>query len=336
MSDDSVKILLIEDSLTARRFLKALLEQGGKNVVIAQSSGQEGLACLASNSIDVIVTDIIMPQMDGYAFLKEAKKLYPHIPAIIVSCLYKKNDPKKEKEALDAGAFAIFEKPLGLVNQEKEKADELLSAILSAVGKKVLTQNKEKISIPQKVKLVVFGASMGGPAVLGEILSKLKSPFSVPVVIVQHLGEDFGLPLTDWFNTKSTIPVEPIPFGSKLENGRVYLAVGGANISYTDQETIVETHDATQKGSTPSIDIFYSSLARSLGSHVAAFLLTGMGNDGAKGMLELKSKGAYTVAQHPDGCPMYGMPKVAVEMGAQKDTLKVDEIVACLNAIGSR
>ena len=181
--------------------------------------------------------------------------------------------------------------------------------------------------------LVAIGSSTGGPSALAEILSGLPEIFAAPIVIVQHVDELFVPGLVRWLNEKSKLPVVLAKAGDHLEAGKVYIACTSNHLVLNKEQQLSYCDEPIDVFYRPSVDVFFMSLAENSKHSITAILLTGMGSDGARGLLKLREKGAYTVAQDSFTSVVYGMPKVAVEMGAAIDVLPIGMIANAITDV---
>ena len=329
MTEIPIEILVIDDSETARKSLENLLLENGKNIVHCFASPQEALEFLRANKApDVVVVDIMMPEMNGYEFIKAVQQI-GEIPAIVVSSLYSKEDKAKTMRAFEVGAIAIFEKPVGVDAKAEALKKELLRTVHAIYEQKSTPSGESPATVSTKkshYKLIAMGASLGGPTAVKFILEHLPISFSVPIVIVQHTEEGFDEGLAKWLNETSKNKVEIARENAKPMAGTVYIAPYGKHLVMSKSGSFGLSDAPPVNGLKPSIDIFFISLAESLKEDSVAILLTGMGTDGSKGLLTLKNVGSHTIAQHQTGCEMYGMPKAAVAIGAAESVIPLSDL----------
>lgn len=333
MTDKKISVLIVDDSAVARFTLEHLLSQDPEiEVMKSLATPLEALDFLKTSKPNVLLVDIVMPEMNGYDFVKAMKQEHD-IPAIIISSLFKKEDKAKVMKAYEVGAVAILEKPIG---SDQEKGDELLTIIHGIF--KQQNRNREKIPIKrsirkQKFDLIAIGASLGGPEAIRTIVQALPREFPIPIVIVQHFGSGFAEGFITWLNKYSKNIVELAQNHRTPEPGKIYLAPFDTHLKISKEGNFFLSNEAPVNGLRPTVDIFFESLVTSYGKNVIAVLLTGMGADGAHGMLTLRNAGAYTIAQHQDGCTIFGMPKAAIERDAAEAIIPLNEIAGILTQI---
>jgi chemotaxis response regulator CheB len=184
--------------------------------------------------------------------------------------------------------------------------------------------------VATEVPLVVIGASAGGPSALAEVLRTLPRDFPSPIVIVQHVDEQFAISLAGWLKQQSALPVRVACEGDVPTPGEVLMAGKGEHLILTSPRRLGYTSEPKEAFYSPSVDVFFESVVRRWPGPVIGVLLTGMGRDGAKGLKQLREAGFHTIAQNQASCAVYGMPKAAVDLGAAVEILPLTEISAAL------
>jgi two-component system chemotaxis response regulator CheB len=184
-----------------------------------------------------------------------------------------------------------------------------------------------------EVRLVVIGASTGGPPVLQTILARLPKPFPVPIVIVQHISQGFVQGLAEWLRNRTGCPVSVAVDGERIEPGRVYLAPDGYQMSIGSYGRLRCTNDPPENGLRPSVGCLFRSVASAYGHNAVGVLLTGMGRDGAEELKLMRERGAVTLAQDKESSVVFGMPGVAVELGAATYVLPPERIAMLLGEL---
>ncbi len=325
------KVLIVDDSAVFRKFLSEELNRYPDIEVVATASdpyvARDKLVRL---NPDVITMDVEMPRMDGITFLRKVMRYYPK-PVIILSAVTSNKSPKA-LEAMEAGAIEVMLKPTDALGIEPF-LQQMIRAIRQAVrvelanlGKQPLKANDSKDGKQMfqldpsdvKDKLVVIGASTGGTEALKYIMKQM--PQQGPgVLIVQHMPAHFTRSFAERLNNLSAMEVREARDGDIVEPGKAYVAPGDhhlmlskVNKSYkiiVRQGPLVNQHR-------PSVDVLFKSVSRLAASNTVSVLLTGMGKDGAVGMLNLKDAGSATIAQSQRTCVVYGMPGAAVQLGA--------------------
>ena len=335
-----IKVLIVDDSATARAVIKSALENDPEiNVVGAAPDAFVARDMIVKLRPDVICLDVEMPKMDGITFLHKIMTYMP-TPVIMVSSLTQAG-AKTTLDALAYGAFDYVSKSHsnvydGIESMEKELVSKIKQAsrvnpkVLQDRMKKSQTHSKPKIySLSETTqKIVMIGASTGGTVALQDLLSRLPANFP-GIVIVQHMPASFTKGFAQRLNSVCQVDVKEAEDGDMVQMGKVLLAKGSHHIKlqraggiyrvqYSD-ETLVSGHK-------PSVDVLFHSAAKAAGANAIGIILTGMGKDGAKGMLAMKEAGAKTIAQDEKSCVVYGMPKAAVDLGAADFVVSLDNI----------
>jgi two-component system chemotaxis response regulator CheB len=298
---------------------------------------------------DVIVLDLELPRMDGMSFLRKIMREDP-LPVIICSAFAAKGT-ERAIAALEEGAVEIFPKPtVGLREFFAGSAELLVEMVRGAVGARVRPPAREKrtasavlprVSVPPVPgggRLVAIGASAGGTDAIRQIVDALPHG-APPVVIVQHMPAEFVEPFGASLRRHCRLEVKIARDGESLRPGSVVLAPGHAHtVVHRDGDTyVVDLVDGPRaSGHRPSVDVLFRSVAGAAGAAAVGVLLTGMGNDGAAGLLELRNVGAYTIAQDEATCVVYGMPKAAIARGAACTVAPLGQIAKFIIDSGAR
>ena len=333
-----VKVLIVDDSALVRQVLTAELARDPEIEVVGVAPDPY----IARDKIvelrpDVITLDVEMPRMDGITFLRKLMCYYP-LPVIIVSSLTPRGG-ELAMEALDAGAVEVMCKP-GPSYAVGDMADQLIDKIKAAsrvvVQKRVKPEARpraQRLSMTRTTnKVVAIGASTGGTQALQTVLEKL--PANSPgIVIVQHMPEQFTRSFADRLNSICDIEVSEARDGDTVVPGRALIAPGNFHMllrrsgaSYFVQ---VRTGPYVCR-QRPSVDVLFKSVAKFAGRNAVGVIMTGMGRDGADGLLEMKQSGAITVAQDKDSCVVFGMPREAIELGAAEHVVPLDDISSAI------
>lgn len=330
---NKIKVLIVDDSAVVRQVLSDMLS-GQKDIELIGTASDPLFAVNKMREIwpDVIILDIEMPRMDGLTFLRKIMGSRP-TPVVICSSLTEKG-AETTVAALAAGAAAIFTKPqLGVKAFLHQSRDELLAAIREAALAKLtrLTPlNKTAPSKPQlnqaplnksmiktTEKVVAIGTSTGGTVALEQILTCL-SPHSPGIVIVQHMPEKFTAAFAQRLNSLCEIEVKEAQSGDRVRPGLALLAPGGQHMTLTRNgayyQVEVKAGPAVNRHC-PSVDVLFRSVSKQAGKNAVGFLLTGMGDDGARGLLDMREAGADTFAQDEASSVVFGMPKEAIKRG---------------------
>ncbi|MDO8988966.1 MAG: chemotaxis-specific protein-glutamate methyltransferase CheB [Sideroxyarcus sp.] len=341
-----IRVLLVDDSPIALHIMQRLLSSTpGIQVVGTAANGMEALELLPGLNPDVICTDMHMPVMDGLEFTRAVINKYPR-PILVVSVSVEPDSPNIFR-MLEAGAVDVYPKPRAILDADQDKlARELASKIRILAGVHVFRRTAAVTHVPRPlpplslpshapVRIVVIGASTGGPQALREILSHLPANFPVPVVCVQHIGSDFLDDMVTWLAESTPLPVLKAIQGELPRAGKVYFAPGDANLELDDGGRFALTQSPPCDGHRPSVTVALRAAARRSGAGVVGVLLTGMGRDGAEGMADIAAAGGVTIAQDEASSVVYGMPKAAVELGAALHVLPIEQIAPALTALAN-
>ena len=331
-----IRVLIVDDSASVRQVMTSILnEDRGISVIGAAADAFAAAKRLQSELPDVIILDIEMPGMDGLTFLRKIMAQRP-IPVIICSTL---TDAGSQTlfDALEAGAVDALPKPrIDTRNALMETADRLRHAVRAAAQAR-LRPVRPRISVEKKLtadvilpppvlgrerratdRIVCIGSSTGGTETLREVLEQL--PATAPgIAIVQHMPEKFTAAFARRLNSLCAMDIKEAEDGDELSNGRVLIAPGNRHMLL--QRVGVRYQIAIKDGPPvsrhrPSVDVLFRSAAQNAGANAMGIIMTGMGDDGARGLLEMRNAGAMTIAQDEESCVVFGMPKEAIAAGA--------------------
>ncbi|OHD16576.1 MAG: chemotaxis response regulator protein-glutamate methylesterase [Spirochaetes bacterium GWC1_27_15] len=341
---NKIKVLIVDDSAIVRDVLSDKLSQFPYIDVIGVAQDP----FIARDKIvklnpDVITLDIEMPKMDGITFLEKLMRYFP-IPVIIVSSVTA-NDKNAAIKALELGAFDVVNKPGGslTVNDIYEEIAYKIKNAYQVKDSYISRQNLIKSNLLQTKKnpstqiinsfvttdkIIAIGSSTGGTLALEYIFKNLPANLP-PIVVVQHMPENYTKQFAIRLNELSQINIKEAEDGEILTNGNVYIAKGGNHLiierkgSSLFSKLINGEKIQFQK---PSVDVLFNSLAKTCGKNVIAALLTGMGKDGAEGLLNIKNNGGFTIIQDEESSVVWGMPKAAYDIGAYNKILSLNHI----------
>jgi two-component system, chemotaxis family, protein-glutamate methylesterase/glutaminase len=350
MDTNKVRVLVVDDSALMRKLIPQLLEADQSIQVVG--TAMDGTFCLKKIEElrpTVVTLDLQMPGMNGIDTLKEIMRRHP-MPVIVVSS-HSTEGASITLKALALGAFDFVAKPQDASGHMADTAKELIAKIkAAAVGKIVRpgilqgsTPRPEKISVtkssPPPSRTVAIGISTGGPQALEFMLPQLPADFSGSILVVQHMPENF----TDMFARRldelCALRVKEARSGDTLQAGRVLVCPGNRHMKVKRLamgDVVVLNDEERVNGHRPSVDVLFNSAAEEFGSQAIAVLMTGMGDDGAQGLGEVKKAGGMTIAQNEESCVVYGMPKAAVERGYARRVMALDVIAATLQALCGR
>jgi two-component system chemotaxis response regulator CheB len=319
-----VRVIIVDDSAVMRQLLTTLLEaDAGIQVVGTAPDPIVARDKIKALNPDVVTLDVEMPHMDGLSFLRRIMTLRP-MPVVMVSTLTQAG-AETTLEALSIGAVDFVAKPTALGENLPELALELRTKIKAAAQARVAGRVTAGASAPREErhigatnKVVVIGASTGGVEALKELLTALPAKCP-PILIAQHMPPRFTQAFADRLNRECPMEVSEARHDEAIHPGRAYIAPGSHHLKLmlaNGTYRCVLSDDSPVSGHRPSVDVLFASAARASGRDTVAVILTGMGKDGAQGMLELRERGAITLGQDEASSLVYGMPKVAFERGA--------------------
>jgi len=337
-----IRVLIVDDSATVRRVLAAELGRyedievvgGAENPYIARDK-------IVELRPDVVTLDIEMPRMDGLSFLKKLMRHHP-LPVVMVSSVAPANS-QNALEALESGAVEIVPKPAG-PESIPDVSRVLVQAVRAAAmaNLKCLVEQRSSAPAPKtrrtfdgnRWELIALGASTGGTKALTEVFGGLPAEVP-PVVVVQHMPAGFTTSFAARLDRMSELSVKEGEAAEYLEPGTGYIAPGGTHMMVERQGSRLRLR--LKEGPpvnfhSPSVDVLFHSVARAVGSGVAAAILTGMGADGAKGLLAIRQAGGHTITQTADTCAVYGMPRAADELNAAVEQRPLRDIAPALLA----
>jgi two-component system chemotaxis response regulator CheB len=337
-----VRVLIVDDSATVRRFLSDIISEAGDMQVVGEArDGQEAIVLAARLQPDIISMDIRMPRLDGLAATRLLMQENP-LPIVIVSGRLQQPNETADLAflALQAGALAVLDTPPGRGRPDHEASrDRFLGTLRAMAGVSVVRrwsktepladEAVEPILPPDIPTVIVMGASAGGPVALHRILGEFPADFPIPIAIVQHMAEGFIEGMIRWLDSEIALRVIAAEQNHNVRPGEVVIANGGAHLLLRRAANQVRVLLDPQQGNTPylpSVDSLFMSVAERFGSQAMGVLLSGMGDDGARGLLKMREAGARTIVQSEDTCLVYGMPGAAVEMGAVEQIVPLKHI----------
>ncbi|MDX8387331.1 MAG: chemotaxis-specific protein-glutamate methyltransferase CheB [Ghiorsea sp.] len=352
-----MKILIVDDSAIFRSFMKnCLADLSTVEVVGWAADGRKALEAIDTLKPDLITLDMNMPNMSGLDVLKQLQNKQPNIKVIVVSCATE-TDSELTVKALELGAFDFLIKPTANITNAKKHMQDILfpqikeaRSLGSMLGHKINVAKTIKKVTPVKKKglgvkplasirkfrpdLIAIGSSTGGPAALSTVIKGLPHDFPVPVVITQHMPKLFIESLAERLDKDTKINCSVAKDGEKLLAGHVYIAPGDIHmkiVSKVGSLSVALDNGARVNHSKPAVDVTYDSLVMlSPGVKTLALVLTGMGNDGAKGAKTLADRGNYVMVQDEKTSVVWGMPGETFRLGAAKEVLPLDQIAHAL------
>jgi len=344
------RVLVVEDSATVReRLIEALAADPDIELVCTAQDGREAVELCRAHRPDVITMDMMMPIMSGLAATEYIMAHQP-TPILIVSASLNRGELFKIYDALAAGAVDVLEKPIG-DEFDSDWERRLLSAVKLVARIKVITHPRARLEakrcasevpvhslqLPRPARspeVIAIGASTGGPGAVLEVLRKLPPRIDTPILVVLHMNPPFESAFTDWLDAQIERRVIRAETGVAVSELRGCVAVAPAGRHLlVRQGRLAFTLDKERHSCRPSIDVLFESIAAEFGASASACLLTGMGRDGAAGLLKIRQAGGVTIAQDEASSVVYGMPREAAALGAATYVLPLDEIGIRLAAL---
>ena len=342
MINGRLRILVVDDSAYNRKMIRAiLLEMEDVASVKVVSDGEAAIRAVMTDTPDLITLDLNMPRMDGFTFLRWLMQNHP-LPVVVVSA---DGGEKNVFKALDLGVLDFVVKPLRYASERiVEIKEELQTKVRAMAGKNMapyLGRLRSAKPVRERVKVsgkpaagahtkgvLVVGASTGGPSAVQRVLAQLPITFPLPVIVVQHMPPVFTKQFGMRLGKNTVFDSKEAEDGDLLTPGRVLVVPGGYHLKIAGLPSASVKLVKKKEGDrfVPSIDITMASAAAVYRKRSLGVLLTGMGNDGARGMLEIRSAGGRTIAESEETTVVFGMPKAAIRNGAVEVTLPLNAI----------
>ncbi len=341
--------MIVEDSPTMRLLLEEIVRGDPRlRIHSVQGSAEAALEAMAKDPPDVVSMDILLPGMDGLEATRRILRDHP-LPVVVISSTTATTEVQPAIEALHSGALAVLPKPdgpgaPGFERQCRRITDQLVAMSqvrvirrrprleAAARGAEVVGDSLPGIAAPAgPVSIVAIGASTGGPIALVEMLESLPASFPLPILLVQHIAPGFGEGFAHWLDSVLSLKVVPAVEGEPPRPGTVHVAVDGRHLALrAGQLTLPDTPPVGVHK--PSASVLFESMVP-FARQTASFLLTGMGSDGASGLLALRRAGGWTATQEASSCAVYGMPQAAVAAGASCVSLSLAEMGSILRSL---
>ena len=340
MTPRQTRVLVVDDSPTARLALRVAFEAEPDIVVVGEASrGTAALRLAHKLHPDLVTMDVYMAGEDGIDVTRQLMTERP-TPILVVTAQDPAN-PQLLYRAMDAGALEVVAKlPSPRSAEYAAKRARLANLVRTLSQVPVVTRRRAKggpsparrvtpdplVGRPSP-RMVVVGASTGGPLVVKHLLRSLPAGFPLPVAVVQHMISGFAVGMARWLSQETDREVVLVEGRVEPSPGFVYLAPDDQHLEVTPAGHLVPTDKPKSRYQRPSVDVLFDSAAKHLGSRAIGVLLTGMGRDGAEGLVALKNAGALTIAQSPESCAVGSMPGAAIELGAVDLVLSPDDII---------
>jgi two-component system chemotaxis response regulator CheB len=352
----TLRVLVAEDSVVARALIVSILgREPGIEVVGEARDGEQAVNMAAELGPDVITNDVHMPKLDG---LEATRRIMAETPTpIVVISAIDPSDVRLTFEALDSGALAALGKPSGPTAPDfAARAQEIVSTVRTMAGVRVVKRRPRltrrgtppataaaaapaaaPAGVPaaanaprRKVDIVAIGSSTGGPDALGKIIGALPAAAPVPILIVQHITVGFHQGLVDWLNNVTPLQVKLGEKGHMPMPGEVILAPGEHHMTVDRNRRLVLNEESPVRGHRPSATQLFRSVTNVYGAKAVGVILTGMGDDGADGLVELRRAGGWVIGQDEATCVVYGMPREAAARGAVSEVRPLPEIAGAI------
>ena len=353
MDGDGLQVLVVDDSAMVRQVMQSILSTDRRIAVKAAADPLIAWAKMQKEPPDVVITDLEMPRMDGLTFIRKIMLEMP-TPVVVCSGLAARGT-ELALRALEEGAVEVITKPkVGVREFLHESAVTLLDAVWSASQAQIRPRPMAAVPrltadavLPRKGKsrgggtpngVIAVGASTGGTEALRVFLAGLPADCP-PVVIVQHMPEGFTRAFAERLNKECGIEVEEARDGDRLQTGRALIAPGNRHmlVNRSGEELVVQIIDGPLVSRhRPSVDVLFRSVAISVGSKAIGVIMTGMGDDGAQGLGEMKEAGAATIAQNEASCIVFGMPKEAISRGAVDVIVPLEQLASAALSVQSK
>lgn len=344
-----IKLLLVDDSSLIRKILKTFFKDDSQIEIIDEAiNGKIALEKIATKDFDMVLLDYEMPEMNGLEFLQALKNSgFTKKPPVMVFSSLTNSGSRQTIDCLLAGAKDYIQKPTAgidaantLEQLKQTLKEKIISIVNNARSRTVITPSKttssdSTISVSTqytkpRVKnpgLILIGSSTGGPAALAAVLSAIPSTFRLPILIVQHMPENFTKILAETLSKNCSIPVHEVAEKTVIKPGNAYIASGGKHMLMIDQQTVDSVYGPAVNFCTPSVDVLFESVAKVYKKSVVATILTGMGKDGADGVKILKDNiDCFSIAQDQASSVVWAMPKAVYERGLSDCVLPVNQI----------
>jgi two-component system, chemotaxis family, protein-glutamate methylesterase/glutaminase len=344
-----IRVLVAEDSDTARALLIEILRDDSEIEIVGEArDGAEAIKMAGQLKPDLVTMDIQMPNVDGFTAIQEIMTTTP-VPIVVISALTSLSEGEAVARALSCGALTVLQKPSGVQAPDfSRSARDLIATVKAMAGVKVVRHRLQRSFVvpprplgtrQEAFHVVAIAASTGGPAALGSLLPALPPKFPMPILVVQHITAGFVHGLVAWLNAHVSLPVRLAEQGEVLSAGTIYFAPDDYHLGMNTNFSALLSSDAPIGGFRPSANFLFESAANACGASTLAVILTGMGDDGLKGLRAVRQQSGYIIAQDEETSVVFGMPAAAIGAGVVDLVLPLDEIatrVAHMVTLGTR
>ncbi|RIW36426.1 chemotaxis response regulator protein-glutamate methylesterase [Bacillus salacetis] len=351
------KVLVVDDSAFMRKLISDFLSSSPLLEVVGTArNGRDALDKIEMYLPDVLTLDVEMPEMNGIEALKAIMELNP-LPVVMLSSTTKEG-AENTITAMNMGAVDFVPKPSGAISLDLHKVKEdLIAKVLNA--SEVPVRHLKKAERPfqgitrpaassqqsgrnqmaawnsHSEKIICIGTSTGGPRALQQVVTAIPENVQAPILIVQHMPPGFTKSLANRLDSLSRISVKEAENGELLKKGTAYIAPGGFHLKVKEKSSgliaVLDVDEPPRSGHRPAVDVMFESISNISSYDKIAVIMTGMGTDGSKGLLELKEKGnVKAIAEAEESCIVYGMPKAAISTNLVDDIQSVENIAGCI------
>jgi two-component system, chemotaxis family, protein-glutamate methylesterase/glutaminase len=334
-----IRVLVADDSATFRAILRTVFATAPDLEVVGEAcDGEEAVARTVALAPDVVTMDVRMPRLGGIEAIRRIMSRAP-TPVLVVSSEVSADAQRLGFEALRAGAVDVVPKPQRSGAGTFERQAEAIRAAVRAVAgtdlsvhRKRAGRERRSAGSPGWARAVGIAASTGGPAALARVLAALPGDYGIPILVVQHIAAGFEEGLVRWLQGETRLRVALAEEGAPVAPGAVLVARNGRHLAPAGGRVRLEDGPPV-RGFRPSASVLFRALAAEHGAAAAGLVLTGMGDDGAAGLLAVRDAGGYTAAQGPATSVVHGMPGAALASGAARFSLEIEEVPAVLLAL---
>jgi two-component system chemotaxis response regulator CheB len=343
VKEKGISVLIVEDSPTQREALMAILEEAGEFEVVGTArDGNEAVSETERLRPNIVLMDCHMPKANGFEATRLIMQQCP-TPIVMVSSTLSQGEIEQTFEAIKSGALAFLVKPGLEDSPEAAKNREALTQTLRlmsevrVVGRRSLPKKERAVAVTFRAtertrKVIAIAGSTGAPGVIADILSAVSPAPSAPILIVQHMASGFVPGFARWLSATVGFPVKVAEHGMTPIAGEAYLAPDSRHMGLDRRGRIALSDAPPEEGFRPSANFLFRSVAQSIGASTLGVLLTGMGRDGAAGLLAMRQAGATTIAQDEASCVVFGMPREAIALGAAEYVMPPSDIGRALAA----
>lgn len=338
-----LNVLVVDDSPSVRQLLEHIINSApDMHTVGLAKDGLEAVQMTHELHPDVILMDLIMPRMNGLEATSEIMHAAP-TPIVLITASLELHETGIAFRAMSLGALAVQRKPVGPTHADHAaQAEQLVNKVRLMAGVQVIRHRKRRASklpampstseksVSAPPEIIAIVASTGGPAALVAIIQKLPPDFAIPIVIVQHISLDFVDSLRSWLARITALTVAIAQPGERPQPGSIYLAPGGTHLRLTPNHRFEMNENPANVYHIPSGDVLLESVGQSFGKRSVGIVLTGIGDDGARGLRVMSDAGAFTIAQDETTSVVYGMPKAALALGGVSQVLPLPDIAPAL------